>query len=223
MMFRGVLLILLTVSAMPAVSQVVTPPIISISNTAKYRIAPTRVAFQVHGRFEQESFQASSEQARLFSAALNNALETLKLKPLSTQVNAPHIGDISYPLITTTTDVVFELPILSDPLERAAGFARMCDDMVKVAATVNGELSGPRFFVNETIRHEHNAVQQATESALIHAQSVADLMKTDIYEVEAVRIVTVKWVESSGNQETAPTLDGVSCVVESVVSYRHQP
>lgn len=223
MMFRAVVFILLAVSAMPAVSQVVAPPIISSSNTANYRIAPTRVAFQVRGRFEHDSFQKSSEEALLFPAALNKALETLKLEPVSTQANAPHIGDISYPLMTTMTEVVFALPILSDPLERAAGFARLCDDMLKAAATVNGEVSGPRLFVNEKKRHEHNAVQQATESALIHAQSVADLMETDIYEVEAVRIVTVEWVESSGNRETAPTLDGISCVVESVVSYRHQP
>ena len=48
-------------------------------------------------------------------------------------------------------------------------------------------------------------------------------MKTSIYEVEDVQIDRVEWIESNSDRDTAPTLGGVTCVVDVVVSYRHTP
>jgi uncharacterized protein YggE len=225
MVSRSIVCVLIAVSvSMSASAQDLTsPPVITSTGIADYRVAPTRVEFSMEYITEDAPFEIAMRQASAFEAEVRLAMVELKLEAMSITARAPRIPNVSESTTVTYITLIFEVPSAADSGDQAEDFGALCDTMIAVADAVSGNLSGPFLLADIKEPHERIAVQHATENALLRAAPVAELMSSQIYEVEKVDIKSVEWIATSEDQDAAPTLDGVTCRATVEVTYRHQP
>lgn len=204
-------------------AQFSAPPVIISEGTESHAAAPTHFEFGMYFFAKEatiaESMDAVSRSVNLFE----KEIEKEELGATEITKTTPALQDIHSTRVSVYVSLRFDVRILPDEEDRLGSFGALCDEVLALSKQFNAVATGPIFDVDDKKFHEREAVQRATESALYRAEAVAELMQSQIYEVESVKVDSVEWIQESDDPHKRATLDRMLCDVRVTVSYRHQP
>ena len=176
-----------------ALGQTDASPTVDSSGKATVEAAPEFVEFRVTLRESGASLEASTQRVLRFEPNLRQALEDLDLPTDFIQTSGVRTVDAESTAATVHARVRFAFAPASTASDRARSLASFADRLRKAARSLDFELKGPFFGVEDKEAVEQEAVARATENALYQSDAVASLMNASIVAVRSVSVLDVRW------------------------------
>ncbi len=181
-----------------ALGQTEASPTVDSSGEATVEAAPGFVEFILTLRESGASLEASTQRVLQFEQNLRQALEDLDLPTGIVQTSGVRTADAESTAATVHARVRFPFAPTSTPSDRARDLASLADRLRKAARSLDFEIKGPFFGVEDKETVEQEAIARATENALYKSDAVASLMNASIVAVRSVSVLDVRW----GNQDS---------------------
>lgn len=178
-----------------AFGQIESPPTVDSSGKATIEAAPEFVDFSLVLRESGENLEASTQRVLKFEQNLRQALEDLDLPTVIIYTSGVRTGDVESTAATVHARVRFAFSPTSTPADRARNLASLADRLRKAARSLDFEINGSSFGVEDNEAVEQEAIARATENALYKSDAVASLMNASIVAVRSVSVLEVRWVD----------------------------
>lgn len=176
-----------------AAGQTEAPPTVDSSGKATIEAAPGFVDFSLALRETGENLEASTQAVLKFEENLRQALEDLDLPTGNIHTSGVQIEDVESTAATVHARVRFAFGPASTPSDRARTLASLADRLRKAARSLDFEMIGSSFGVEDKEAVEQEAIARATENALYKSDAVASLMNASIIAVRSVSVLDVRW------------------------------
>jgi len=187
--------------AVGAYSQNAAIPTVSSEGVATERTAATSVAFILKYALKDETRRAAAEKALAFPARVRNELSERKLRTQSVEDSGVEIPSLHIRVsdASISVRVRFSIVRFSSDDDKTKAYASLCDDMAALARDLECTIFGPTLEAEDPELVEQEAIARATENALYQADAVAPLLESQIFAVQAVEVLEVKWLTGSGS------------------------
>lgn len=182
-----------------ALGQTEVSPTVDSSGKATVEAAPEFVEFILTLRESGASLEASTQRVLQFEQNLRQALEDLDLPTGIIQTSGVRTGDVESTAATVHARVRFPFAPTSTPSDRARDLASLADRLRKAARSLDFEIKGPFFGVEDKEAIEQETIARATENALYKSDAVASLMNASIVGVRSVSVLDVRWVNQDSD------------------------
>ena len=196
-------------------------PTVDSSGAATIEVAPEFAYFELVLIESGANFEASTQRALKFEENLRKAFEDLDLPTGFIQMSGVRIEDAASTAATVHARVRFAFDSASTPSSRARTLASIADRLRKAARSLDFEIKGPFFGVEDREAVEQEAIARATENALYKSDAVASLMNASIVAVRNVSVLDLRWgdqdLDVPGN---ASDLKRLLCTARVRVSYQ---
>lgn len=194
---------------------------IDAAGEASVSTQPDYVDFWLTFRATANTFEESARKAVPFEENLTKALEKKELVPASVVVSGLSIPSMNVPEAVVSARVRVQLLRFSPDEDKGVAFGALCDTIAGIAKTLGCAVEGPELQSDERETLEQDAVARATENALYRADAIAALMDSEIYAVQSVSVLDVKWSSATGEKDTLPDLKRITCTARVKVVYRY--
>lgn len=222
---RHALRTFLAVTASCAMAQGDAEPLHTIANegTATVSAEPTHADFWFTSSATGENLRAAAETALAFEEKLKKSFESNELEPASTTVSGLGIPDLHVNKALVSARVRFSLSLYSDAEKRSLSFASLCDTIRKVGESLRCSTEGPFLGIDDPEAVEQEAVARATENAFHRADTAANLMNSQIFDVQEVVVLSVEWNPPGDPLPAQPDVMRLTCAARVKVVYRYAP
>lgn len=215
--------LLIALASSTARAQNTNTTLIETTGTATITLAPAHAEFWVHLVASADQFRASIEAVEKFERELREGLAGKGINPNEISVTAPAIESVNEPLVDISARLRFSMSAFKSAETGAAQFAALCDGLYEVAASVGTSIEGPFFKAADEKSVIRNAVTKATENAYSPAEAIATELKSAVYAVASVSVVSITWNDAPEQRGAQPTLEEISCTATVRVVYEVLP
>lgn len=188
---------------------------------ASVSVQPDYVDFWLTFRAKSNTLEESAAKALPFEKKLKEALEKKELATESVVVSGLSIPSINTPEAVVSARIRVPLPRFSPDEKRGTAFGALCDTIVAIGKMLGCAVEGPELQSENRETLEQDAVARATENALYRADAIAALMDSEIYAVQSVSVIDVKWSTGAGQKDVLPDLNRITCTARVKVVYRY--
>ncbi len=196
-------------------------PVIVNTGDATIFVLPGTVEYDFIRHFTGETLQNAIEQ---YNAYLESALQTIRgseLQPTEILASPPLIKSVEEHQVQSRIQVRFSMAVFNTPKTGPQQFAALCDKMNEMAKTLGCTMSMPKFTAGDPETVMGEAVARATENAYPPAEAVAIAVKTNIYAVDKVEVLSIEWEQNPENQTTEVLQ--IACKATVQVTYALAP
>lgn len=223
-MLRGTMAVVMACTfALSAHGQTDPPPTIDCVGTADISFEPDYVEFWLTFRASGDSLEQAVEKTLPFEKKLLDALDDSDFRGADVTMSGVGISDLLENRTIMSARVRFAVPRAVDAEERALEFASLCDEVKRIGGALESIAEGPFLGVNEAEAAEQDAIARATENALYKADAVAALMESNIYAVQTVSVLDVKWNDPGTPPTAVPDIVRITCKARVKVVYKYSP
>ena len=196
-------------------------PVIVNIGEASVLTNPGSVEFKFIRHFIGESLQNTMEQYSAFIKTVPEAIRSSDLQPMEINTAPPIITSLSEKQVQASFTVIFSMALFNTAKTGTVQFAALCDKMIAFAETMNSTLAFPELVANDPESIMTEAVAHATENAYPPAEAVAMAVKTNIYAVDRVEVLSIEWVQRPEGQTTE--VPQIACLAKVQVTYALSP
>lgn len=215
MTMRYVLIAILLASAAAPGEEGVDATVES-EGVATVETRPDTVTFTLSRHASGDTLTSATDELVSFESDLRQVLAAAELNTSTLQVSGLMIPDVKTPYVSRKATVKMGLPSTGNSKDDLELYADLCARIVEASKQLGCQVLGPTLTSSDRQLVEQEAVRRATENAFYKADSVADLMNSEIYQVSHVAILSTEWTEPSGT-DTDPWI--ARCTARVRVTY----
>lgn len=168
-------------------------PVIVNTGEATVLVNPGTVEFKLVRHFSSDTMQDAMEQCNVFIEAAPQAIRGAELQPTELITLPPVIRSLAEKQVLATVVVRFSMAVFNTAKTGPVQFAGLCDKMTAIAETMKCTLAAPVLLAADPEEVMAAAVSHATENAYPPAEAVAVAVKTVIYAVDKVEVLSIEW------------------------------
>ena len=216
-----VMVVSLLMLSAAAIAEPLSVSIIESEEEATIYIRPDNCEFLLNFKFLDESFGEATEKATKVDKRLRTTLAEFKVVPLALEYSGLAISKKEQAKceINITAKLVLSLAGILNKEDAPKIYAALCDQVKKIAKTVNCIPEGPNLGVNDPTSYEANAVIRATENAYPVAEALAASVDAEITALDKVTIKSVVWETSRAVNNNEIESPKVACTAKVKVAY----
>lgn len=220
-MLLSLMVILGLVACLPVAAQEpsLRVPVVEAVGKATAYATPTQVSFWLHRTIQKESLSESMEKALSLEDELRENLGKHELTPPLVEVLPPAITHMTENVVDVSAHLQFSMANYVAGRKGAERFAVLCGRVAALARELGCEAQGPLLEVDDRAKLVRAATIHATENAYAPASAVAEALKSNIYTVDTVQVLEVRWNEPLDSEATEPNIRQVSCTASVRVTY----
>ena len=196
-------------------------PVIVNMGEASVLINPGLVEFKFIRHFIGETLEDAIAQYNAFIEAAPQAVRGSELQPTEIATAPPIITSLEQKQVQASFRVCFSMAVFNTAKTGPLQFAALCDKLSALAGTMSCTLAPLEFVASDTEIVMAEAVARATENAYPPAEAVALAVKTNIYAVDRVDVVSIEWEQQPEDQATE--VPQMACHAKVQVTYALAP
>lgn len=196
-------------------------PVIVNTGEATVFTNPGTVEFKFVRHFIGETLQDAMEQYNAFIEAAPQAVRGSELQPTEILTAPPLITSVEQKQVQALVTVRFSMSVFNTAKTGPVQFAALCDKLAALAETMSCAFAVPVFIASDPEVTMTEAVARATENAYPPAEAVAMSVKTNIYAVDRVDVVSIEWEQQPKGQVTE--VPQIGCTATVQVTYALAP
>jgi len=216
-------LIVFSICLMTSVAALAAPPTaatIDSPGVGTVDVVPEFVEFWIRLAGPGKSNAESADAAQAFEATLRKELETRKIIPAALDFSGLAIPDATKRASLRSAKLRFSAVPFKSVDDGPKQFAKLCDDVLELAAAVPGAVvEGPVLGVENTKTIEQAAVTLATEKAYPAAEAIATAMKTQIVGIQSASVISLTWNQDLTSKAAQPDIRRLNCTAKVRIWY----
>ena len=205
--------------ALPAPAQAPAISLVTSKGVGTVYTRPTHAVFRLHETVTGETMEAALKASQDFGTAFREFTVLKELRPTLMEVSTPAIVTLESREVRTSIEIHFSMTPYANGEAGAAKFGALCDQLLAFAGERGCALKKPDFITAEKAAVIQDAVQQASENAIIAAEGAAAALRSSIRAVDTVEIGEVTWNQPPETETSYPTLEQIACTAEVRLSY----
>lgn len=199
----------------------VEQPVIINTGEATALTLPSSVQFKFVRHFSGETLQAAIEQYNTFIEAAPKAIRGSELQPTEILVSPPNFTSFEQKQVGALVRISFSMAIFNTAKTGPIQFAGLWKKLADLAKTMKCTLSTPEFSAADPESIMAEALSRATENAYPPAEAIALAVKTNIYAVDKVEVLSIEWEQKPENQTAE--VPQIACKAKVQVTYSLAP
>ncbi len=212
--------VLLAAAVVPAAAQTASTPVIANTGEATVYAHPIYADFWLHLDTTGDTMETAMAASEDFPARLRDLLQAKDLHVSDFEVTHPAIMSLDDNRVRTSARLRFPMGSFAKPDTGPKMYGRLCDTVRGVAQTLNCDLVGPLLEPGDRAEVRKSAISAATENAYAPAAAVATALKSEIFAVDSVEILEIRWNMPEETGVPGENIRQVSCIARVRVVYQ---